>query len=64
MCGMFPGPAREGWVKDSIRGRISDTSRFDKLRKYAYTRWEKTRDLRHANQWRALMQTIDRRKPR
>jgi len=58
------GPAREGWIKDTLRGRISDTSRFRRLRDYAYRRWEKTRDLRHANQWRAIMEAIDRREPK
>ena len=65
MCGIFPSVAiRDGYMNDLRRGRYSDPSRFWRLRKYAYAKWEKTKDMRHANQWRAIMEAIEKRDPR
>lgn len=65
MCGMFPNSQiKEGYINDMRRGRHSDTSRYWRLKQYAYRKWEKTKDMRHANQWRAIMEAVERREPR
>ncbi len=49
------------YERDLLRGRFSDPSRFYRLNQYAYDRWEKTRDMRHARQWLKVMDAIKRR---
>jgi hypothetical protein len=65
MCGWYANPKiKGGYINDLRRGRLSDPTRFWRLRKYAYGKWEKTKDMRHANQWRSIMEAIDQREPR
>lgn len=51
------------YVRDCHRGRHSDPGRFFRLDDYAYKRWQKTRDLRHAGQWLKIMEAVKRRSP-
>lgn len=49
------------YVRDVWRGRTSDRRRFERLQKFAYKRWEKTRDLHRSYQWLSLLAAIKRR---
>ena len=64
MCSRFSdyGPNLE-YERDLRRGRMSDAGRFYKLDEYAYRRWERSRDMRQANQWLKIMEAVKRRSP-
>jgi len=61
MCALFPGPMRDGYVNDLMRGRLGDPSKFQKLRNFALRKWQESRDLRHCHQWLKIIESIDRR---
>ena len=47
------------WANDLQRHR--NTVRYDRLDRYAYQRWQKAREPRHAWMWLLLMQRIKHR---
>jgi hypothetical protein len=59
MCSFGFAPIDLEYVRDHLRDR--DWRRFERIRNYAYRRWEASRDLRHSKQWLQIIASVDRR---
>lgn len=64
MCCGFPVNINTEYLRDLRRGRAHDHDRWRRISRFAYKRWAATRDLGHANRWRVVIASVDRRKPR
>ena len=62
MCN-FNGPINTEYVRDLHRGRFEKYGRFREIDEYAYARWQKAKDMRHAKQWYQVMEAVKRRQP-
>lgn len=62
MC-LYLTPDNPEWIRDLHRGRSNDLSRFCRIHKFAYTRWERSRNLVHSAKWLKVMEAVKRRAP-
>jgi hypothetical protein len=62
MCPFPSSNINHEYLRDSLRGRIKDPSRFWKLKRYAEFRWRKTRDMKAARQWHQIITAVERRR--